>query len=75
MKKANIVYDDTTKNDTNTDFLTCTGWLHNFIQRNGLALQHKTSIAQKDPDKLINKLVSFVFTSSTFVFEIRVPSS
>ena len=72
MKKAKIVYDDMTKepefeNDTNTDFLASTGWLRNstgclrnFMQRNGLSLRRKTSIAQKDSDKLTDKLVSFV---------------
>ena len=65
MKKAKIIYDDMVKepeceNDTNTDFLASTGWLRNFMQRTGLSLRCKTSIAQKDPDKLIDKLESFV---------------
>ena len=30
------------------------------MQRNGLSLRRKTSIAQKDPDRVIDKLVAFV---------------
>ena len=64
MKKTKIMYDEMTKNreenDSNVDFLASTGWLRNFMKRNGLSLQRKNSIAQKDPDKLADKLVSSV---------------
>ena len=36
------------------------GWLGNFMKPNGFPLQIGTSIAQKDPDELVDKLVSFV---------------
>ena len=65
MKKAKILFDDMkkgeqTESDIDNEFLASTGWLRNFMKRNGLSLCRKTSIAQKDPDKLIDKLVSFV---------------
>lgn len=64
MKKAKVMYDEMIKNepthDEENEFLASTGWLKRFMQRNGLSLRRKTSIAQKDPDKLIDKLVSFV---------------
>ena len=46
--------------DGNNEFLAGTGWLRNSMKYNGLSLRHKTSIAQKDPDKLIDKPVSFL---------------
>ena len=36
------------------------GWLEKFLTRNGLSLRRRTTMAQKDPDKLTEKLVSFV---------------
>ena len=62
MKKAKILFDDMkkgeqTEEDIDNEFLASTGWLRNFMKRNGLSLRQKTSIVQKDPDKLIDKLV------------------
>ena len=62
---AKILYDnmkkgEPTEEDIDKEFLACTGWLRNFMQCNGLSLRRKTSIAQKDPDNLTDKLVSFV---------------
>ena len=34
----------------NIDFLANIGWLQNFMKGNGLPLQRKTSVVQKDPD-------------------------
>ena len=44
----------------NEEFRTSRGWLGKFMRRNNLSLRRKTSIAQKDPEKLIAKLVSYV---------------
>ena len=42
------------------EFKASDGWLTRFMRRNGLSLRRKTSVAQKDPDRLIGKLVSYV---------------
>ena len=44
----------------NEKFKASRGWLEKFIRRNNLSLRRKTSIARKDPEKLIAKLVSYV---------------
>ena len=60
MIKAADMYDDMVKESkSNEEFKASTGWLIGFMKRYGLSLQ-KTSVAQKDPDQLIDKLVSFV---------------
>ena len=63
IMKAKLLHDEMKKEgqfDDNVDFLASTGWLRQFTQRNGLSLRRKTSIAQKDPDRVIDELVAFV---------------
>ena len=42
-------------------FVASTGWLQKFMRRNGLSLGRKTSVKQKDPSRLIDKLASYIF--------------
>ena len=61
MKKAKIIFDSTqTSSETSESFVASRGWLRNFMRRHGLSLRRRTSIAQKDPEQLIGKLVSYV---------------
>ena len=55
-KKAKIIF-DTTKESSETSFVAGRGWLRNFMRRHGLSLRRRTSIAQKDHEQLIGKLV------------------
>ena len=64
MKKAQVVYEmklgETANTANEEEFKAFTGWLKNFMRRNHLSLRRKTSIAQKDPDRLVAKVVSYV---------------
>ena len=53
MKENNLVDND--------DFKVSRGWLEKFLKLIGLSLEKKTSVAQQDPDRMVAKLVSYVF--------------
>ena len=70
MKKALYIYNKKIKEndcDGGNTFVACTEWLQKFMRRNGLSLRPKTSVAQKDPSKLIDKLVSYIINARHFV--------
>ena len=48
------------RGESTEDFKANVGWLRHFMKRYGLSLRRKTSMAQKDPDQVIDKLVAFV---------------
>ena len=41
-------------------FLASKGWLHNFMNWNGLSCRRRTTTAQKDPAHVIEKLVLYI---------------
>lgn len=57
-----------TLSDGGARFRASKGWLEKFLNRNGFSLRRRTTMAQKDPDLLTEKLVSFVdYVSKTVV--------
>ena len=45
------------------------------MRRNGLSLRRKTSVAQKDPSRLIDKLVSYIFYARRFAAKYNYSQS
>ena len=41
-------------------FVASSGWLQRFMSRHGLAIRRKTTESQKDPEKLIDKLIGYI---------------
>ena len=60
MKKAKAIYDELPDPQKSESFVASRGWLEKFMRRHGLSLRRFTSIGQKDPQQLINRLVSYV---------------
>ena len=60
MKKAKAIYDELPYSQKSESFVASRGWLEKFMRRHGLSLRRRTSIGQKDPQQLINRLVSYV---------------
>ena len=59
MKKAKILYDEMLDHEA-SKFEATRGWLEKFMKHHGLSLRQRTSVAQKDPDQLINRIVSYL---------------
>ena len=62
-KKAVIIYGDFKRIDPDRfdeKFEATNGWLFKFMKRHNLSLRSKTSVAQKNPDILIAKIVSYI---------------
>ena len=64
MKKAEVKYKElAVERHEELDlegFKASRGWLQKFMKRNSLSFQRKTSVAQKDPDRLVAKIVSYI---------------
>jgi len=58
-RKASEVTSDC-EDATRSIFKASRGWLDKFLQRNELSVKRRTTIAQKEPEKLIEKMVSFI---------------
>ena len=41
-------------------FIASNGWVLKFMARNGLSVRRRTNKSQKDPDKLIDKIISYI---------------
>ena len=48
------------KSAQDSEFLASKGWFEKFANHHNLSLRRKTSVAQKDPDQLVAKLVAYV---------------
>ena len=60
MLKAKRMYDEKCHESGKDLFKATTVWLGKFMRRNGLSLRRKTTTAQQDPNRLIDKLISYI---------------
>ena len=42
------------------DFTACNEWIQKFMRRHGFSLKRRTTVVQKDPEQLIDRLVAYV---------------
>ena len=59
---AKALFDNGNNSDPSAQdaFVASRGWLQKFMQRNALSCRRRTTIAQKDPSHMIDKLVSYI---------------
>ena len=60
MAKAKYFYKSECDESEKSLFATGNGWVNNFMCRNGFSLHHKTTTAQQDPERLIDKLILYI---------------
>ena len=61
MKKAMVIYQDNQETGLAEEtFEASKGWLEKIMQQNSLSLRRNTSVAQKDPELLVSKVVSYI---------------
>ena len=60
MRKVKYLYDERCDQSERDLFVASHGWLEKFMRRNGLSLRRRTTVAQHDPDRVIDKLISYV---------------
>ena len=60
MRKAKYIYDERCDASERDLFVASRGWLEKFMRRNGLSLRRRTTVAQHDPARVIDKLISCV---------------
>ncbi|PFX13259.1 Pogo transposable element with KRAB domain [Stylophora pistillata] len=58
--KAKFLYEEKCKKEMPPSFVASSGWLQRFMSRHGLAIRRKTTESQKDPEKLIDKLMGYI---------------
>lgn len=59
QKKALEIF-ASVKDDEGKGFVASRGWLQGFLERSGLSQRRRTTMSQKGPNHLIERLVSFV---------------
>ena len=61
MRKAKAIHDEASDGDLSMQgsFVASRGWLDKFIKQNGLSLRRRTTVAQKNPSLLVDKLVMY----------------
>ena len=47
-------------------FVRSPGWLEKFMKRNAISLGRRTTVAQKDPSLMIEKLVAYILHAHAF---------
>ena len=60
MRKAKYIHDERCDASERDLFVASRGWLEKFMRRNGLSLRRRTTVAQHDPARVIDKLISYV---------------
>ena len=51
------------------------GWVNNFMHRNGFSLRYKTTTAQQDPERLIDKLILYILHARRLSIKYKYPPS
>ena len=60
MAKTKYFYKSECDKSVKSLFVVSNGWFNNFMRRNGFSLHRKSTIAQQDLERLIDKLILYI---------------
>ena len=60
MAKAKYFHERECDGSEKSLFVASNGWVNNFMRHNGFSLRRKTTTAQQDPERLIDKLILYI---------------
>ena len=68
MVKAKSLHDKSSDADESEKFVVRTGWLNNFMRRNGLSLRRRTTTAQP---RLTEKIISYILHVRRLLYRLN----
>ena len=75
MAKAKYFYKSECDESEKSYFVAINGWVNNFMHRNGFSLRCKTTTAQQDPERLIDKLILYILHARRLSIKYKYPPS
>ena len=75
MAKAKYFYESECDESEKSLFVATNGWVNNFTRRNGFSLHRKTTTAQQDPERLIDKLILYILHTRRLSIKFKYPPS
>ena len=75
MAKAKYFYKSECDESEKSYFVAINGWVNNFMHRNGFSLRCKTTTAQQDPERLIDKLILYILHVRRLSIKYKYPPS
>ena len=60
MAKTKYFYKSECDESKKSLFVASNGWVNNFMRRNVFSLYRKTTTAQQDPERIIDKLILYI---------------
>jgi len=61
LHKAQVIHEQKCKaGQVSPSFIASNGWVQKFMARNGLSVRCRTTESEKDPDRLIDKLIAYL---------------
>ena len=75
MAKTKYFYKSECDESEKSFLVVSNGWVSNFMRRNGFSLHRKTTKAQQDPERLIDKLIQYILHARRLSIKYKYPPS
>ena len=75
MAKTKYFYKSECDESKKSLFVASNGWVNNFMRRNVFSLYRKTTTAQQDPERIIDKLILYILHARRLSIKYKYPPS